>query len=60
MKNVTKYMLGAVGVVTAVMQSPTVQAAVIAFIAAHPNVSAIVGGVSTVLALLHNPTPAAS
>jgi hypothetical protein len=56
MKTVTKYLLGFVGVVTAVMQSPTVQAAVVGFVAAHPGISALVGGVSTILALLHNPS----
>jgi hypothetical protein len=38
------------------MQSPTVQAAVVGFVAAHPGISALVGGVSTILALLHNPS----
>jgi hypothetical protein len=61
MKNVTKVLLTAVTAIVAVMQSPAVQAAVIGFVAAHPNLSAVVAGISTALALIHNPsTPAAS
>jgi hypothetical protein len=57
MKNVTKIVLAVVAAVTTVLQVPAVHNLVIAAIAAHPDVAALVAGVSAVLALLHDPNP---
>ena len=55
MRNVTKILLAAVAAVTTVLQVPAVHDLVIAAIAAHPDVAALAAGLSTVLALLHDP-----
>ena len=57
MKKVTKIVLPAVAAVTTLLQVPAVHNLVIAAIAAHPDVAALAGGLSTVLALLHDPKP---
>lgn len=54
-KNVTKIIAGVIAGATAVLQIPAVQVAVAHFLSAHPAVSAVVAGVSAILALLHNP-----
>ena len=57
MKNATKIVLAVVAAVTTMLQVPEVHNLVIAAIAAHPDVAALAGGVSAVLALLHDPNP---
>jgi hypothetical protein len=55
MKNLTKIVLAVVAAVTTVLQVPAVHNLAIAAIAAHPDVAALAAGLSTVLALLHDP-----
>ena len=55
MKNVTKFALAVVAALTTLLQVPAVHNLVIAAIAAHPDVAALAAGVSTVLALVHDP-----
>lgn len=55
MKNSTKVLTAIVGLVTAVLQVPSVQHAVFAYAAAHPVVTTILSALSTILALLHVP-----
>jgi len=55
MKNVTKIVLAIVAAVTTLLQVPSVHNLVIAAIAAHPDVAALLAGVSAVVALLHDP-----
>ena len=55
MKNATKIILAIVGAVTAALQVPAVHNLVLAAIAAHPDVAALLGGITTVVALLHEP-----
>jgi ABC-type uncharacterized transport system YnjBCD permease subunit len=55
MKNVTKILLAVVAAVTTTLQVPAVHNLVIAAIASHPDLAALVAGVSAVLALLHEP-----
>jgi hypothetical protein len=57
MRKVTKFVLAVVAAVTTLLQVPTVHNLVIAAIAAHPDMAALVAGVSAVLALLHDPNP---
>jgi hypothetical protein len=55
MRNVTKIVLAVVAALTTVLQVPAVHNQAIAAIAAHPDVAALVAGLSAVLALLHDP-----
>jgi len=55
MTTVTKVFASIIGFATLAFQVPAVQAAVGAFFAAHPNTSAVVGGVTALLALFHTP-----
>ena len=57
MKNSTKAIASLIASLTLVLQIPVVQSAIGAFLAAHPNVSAIVGGILSILALVHVPQP---
>ena len=57
MKNVTKILLAVVAAVTAMLQVPGIHNLAITAVAAHPNAAALVAGISTVLALLHDPNP---
>ncbi len=59
MKDATKVILAIVGLLTGILQIPSIQAAVVAAITAHPAVAAVIGGISAVLAVLHVPTTAA-
>lgn len=55
MKNSTKVFVTIVGLLTALMQIPSVQMAVAGLISAHPAVASIIAGVSSILALVHQP-----
>lgn len=59
MKNTTKVVAAIVSLITMIGTMPDVQHAVAAFYTAHPIVAAIVAGISTVLALFHNPQASA-
>lgn len=55
MKNITKVVAGVVALLTAVLQVPTVQHQIGVVLTAHPNVAAIVAGITAVGMLIHNP-----
>ena len=55
MKNITKILAAVVAALTALLQVPAIQSVVVAFFTAHPSVSALLGGVTAILALLHQP-----
>jgi hypothetical protein len=55
MNNLTKIFAAVIAIVTLVVQTPAVQAALVAFFTAHPIFSTLVGGVSAILALIHQP-----
>lgn len=56
MKNITKIIATVIGAVTLAFQLPQVQAAVAGFFSSHPNVSALLGGLAAILALVHKPS----
>jgi hypothetical protein len=58
MNNATKIILAVIAALTAALQVPAVHDLVIAAIQAHPDLGSLVGGLLTVLALLHNPKTA--
>lgn len=58
MKNVTKIVGAVVAAVTAILQIPSVQLSVWAFLSAHPGVSSAFTGVAAIVALFHNPKAA--
>lgn len=60
MKNSTKVIASLIASLTLVLQIPVVQSAIGSFLSAHSNVSAIVGGVLSILALVHVPSQPAS
>lgn len=55
MKDSTKVIVAIVGLLTTVVQLPSIQLAVTHFISTHAAVAAIVAGIATILALLHVP-----
>jgi hypothetical protein len=55
MKNLTKALVGASGLLAYLLTVPEVHQAVVSFISQHENITALVGAVTTVSALLHNP-----
>ena len=58
MKNTTKVILAIIAGLGGFLQIPVVQSAVVAFLTAHPSVSLILGAITTMLALIHNPVAA--
>jgi hypothetical protein len=54
-KNATKVVAGVVALVTVILQIPSVHQWLLAALVAHPNIGIIIGGISTLLALLHDP-----
>lgn len=58
MKNTTKVVGAIFALITAILQVPEVQKAVLASIQAHPSVAAVIGGLSALLALFHVPVKA--
>ena len=57
MKTVTKVLASITAFVGII--APAVAPAISHFIAAHPNASAIIAAISTILALFHNPVASA-
>lgn len=55
MKNSTKVVTAVVALLTAVLQLPAVQTAFLSLVHMHPVVATILGGLSTIVALLHVP-----
>jgi hypothetical protein len=55
MKNVTKVVAAVVALLTAVLQVPTVQHDIGLALTAHPNVAAIIAGITAIGMLIHNP-----
>lgn len=55
MKTVTKVLAAIVSAVALAAQVPAVQSAVSGFLSAHVGIAAIVGAISTILALFHQP-----
>lgn len=56
MKTFTKILASVIAIATLVLQAPAVQTVIGGFFSAHPNVSAILGGVFSILALVHQPS----
>lgn len=56
MKTLTKVLAAVIGGATLLMQVPAAQQMVGSLMGAHPNVTAVLGGVAALLALLHVPT----
>lgn len=55
MKNATKVVAAVIALLTAVVQIPSIQEGLVHFIVSHPAVSLALGGISGLLALIHNP-----
>jgi hypothetical protein len=55
MKNVTKIVAGVVALLTAVLQVPTVQHDIGIALTAHPNIAAILAGITAIGMLIHQP-----
>ncbi len=55
MKNLTKVLAGVIAALVALLQVPAVSSFVTSFLTAHPGLSALVGGLSAILALFHQP-----
>lgn len=55
MKNITKIVAGAVALVTAVLQIPSVQHQIALVLGTHPNIAAIIAGITAIGMLIHNP-----
>jgi len=55
MKNVTKIVAGVIAALTALLQVPVISTAVINFFGSHPTISSLLGGLTAVIALLHQP-----
>ncbi len=55
MKDATKVIVAIVALITGILQIPSINAAIVAAITAHPAIAAGLAGLSTVLALLHDP-----
>lgn len=59
MKNFTKILGAVIALSTLVLQTPAAAQAVGGFFSAHPNISILLGGISSILALFHNPNQTA-
>lgn len=55
MKNLTKYALAAIATATSAMQVPAIQNAVSTYLNNHRGAASIIGGLITLIALVHNP-----
>lgn len=56
MKDSTKVILAVLGCITGILQIPSIQAAVVSAIAAHPAIALILGSITPILTLLHVPS----
>jgi len=55
LKPTTKGVVATVGAITAILQVPAVQQAVGTVLKSHPTAGALLAGLVTILALIHNP-----
>lgn len=55
MKTITKVLVSVVGLITLALQNDAVQGIIGGLLSAHPKVSAVIGGIAGILALVHVP-----
>lgn len=56
MTKTTKLIIAIIGVVTAILQTPAIQTQIIGLVAQHPSAASIIAALSSILALIHQPS----